>query len=291
MSKLKIRLITLAIVACCLVATNSDAGVLSGLQFGDWEVRNGGRLFCTGSVSFTINPRSEPKINNYIMTDVFGLGWAPKANHGWDLDESGLLGSEYPFNVASNCPNHDPSMHRWKECIKGARSQKVSHHYSQSSCVQYNGSQRKLTSVLMCEAYLINGVVLVSDNNCFSVPVPETEVSCAISTNQGNVTVEYDGISRSALRAGLVANRNVTLTCEGGADATVRVTPPKNGISLDSKGKVISKIDVGSGDGQPKNIQIGEGKSTTLPIIVTTVGDGIGPGNYSGSGVITISVQ
>jgi hypothetical protein len=126
--------------------------------------------------------------------------------------------------------------------------------------------------------------------SCSDVTIPERPISCSVTSDRSSLEIIHDSVSHEALQSGIKKVEQLTLSCSGGADASVKITPPQNGIRLDSSGRLTSKIDVGFGDGVSGTIDIPDGTSKTMNITVTTSGTGVEAGTYQGSGVITISV-
>ncbi|KAE9666522.1 hypothetical protein [Escherichia coli] len=126
--------------------------------------------------------------------------------------------------------------------------------------------------------------------DCINVKLAPVVEKCTPSVTPDNVTLDLGTQRNEALRSGVEQRIIVQLMCSGGSDATIRLTPPANGIKLDNAGRLVSSIDVGNGVGRPKEIRLREGHSTNVDITVTTKGDNVEEGNYEGNGVIVLTM-
>lgn len=129
-----------------------------------------------------------------------------------------------------------------------------------------------------------------NEYECSTVNIPSRPISCRVSSDRTAIDIIHDGVRRNALQKGIKKVEQIRLSCSGGADASVVIAPPPNGIRLDPSGRAYSKIDVGFGDGVSGTMSIPDGTDQTVNITVTTSGSGVEAGHYQGSGVITISV-
>ncbi len=126
--------------------------------------------------------------------------------------------------------------------------------------------------------------------DCINVKLAPVVEKCTPTVTPDNVTLDLGTQRNETLRAGVEKRIVVQLMCSGGSDATIRLTPPANGIKLDKAGRLVSSIDVGNGMGRPKEISLKDGESTSVDITVTTKGDNVEEGNHEGSGIIVLTM-
>jgi hypothetical protein len=275
-----------------IICVPAESSVLSDIYFSGWTVSGGGRLFCATSYGATLNYVEDAMIDHYPVSNL-RFGYTIKED-GYSTDST-FLGGWFATDLMLLCPNHDPSSYTWSQCTANARQQGTYREFlkikANKECIYYNGhGSTSGGTVHLCETYRINDGDLRVSNNCTNIYIPPTPVSCEVKTDKDTIDVDYGDVGAESLRAGLLATRKVILSCAGGADATVRITPPTGGIRLNPTGTIVSNIDVGFGDGQAGDIKIGDGESKTIDINVTTLGNGVKAGSYNGSGVITISI-